>query len=68
MCQGPKHKHLSDAGSNLATFLKNTKNGVALADGLKYLDFQGLMPGWADTWLTHGPCWLTPGPCRLTPG
>ena len=68
MYQGQRHKHLSDAKSNLATSPKHIGSDTALAHGLKYLDFQGLMPGWADTWLTHGPCWLTHGPCKLTHG
>ena len=43
MYQGKKHKNLADAKSNLATFFKNIGIDPSLADGLKYLDFKGLL-------------------------
>ena len=43
MYQGKKHKSLADAKSNLAAFSKKIGIDPSLADGLQYLDFQGLV-------------------------
>ena len=43
MYQGKKHKNLGHAKSSMATFFRNVGLDPALADGLQYLDFKGML-------------------------